>query len=476
MLTRTQKFQAGCVLVAVGACSVDDRNPELGDQPTQSVERAQPSAQPVAAPRPSATTPSATSATTPSATSTNPTTAATQPPSTQAVGTQPSPVTPPPSTQPPSGTAMTSSAPPPPTLNPELLVGYNVAFVTSQLYTPGSMPAPGSAANQECARLASAAGLPGSRYIAWLGAEGASSAVSDDITPLTSFRSTGGFLRTDGAPVARTFAAFARGELLHPLTLDEHAQPGPPSSVWSGMLALDGSLVRLTENQVFDCNDWSQPSPSQFGGIIVRGSVGTSFFSLPSSQPCSQAAPMYCFGDDSSAEVAVLTPSPSRLAFLSGTDFTPGGGLATADAICQRDACVSGLTGSSSCATDLGSARTFKSYLHTTTQPAWQRFDLTGPTWARPDGVPWLATAADLSSDGSLALTATNVTLALEYLAGNRSLWVGSSDGSGTCADWTSTTGLGNLSVYDISIGSSLSQGGNPSICSTPGRILCLEE
>lgn len=411
MLRRAQKFQVWYLLAPASvACGLDQRNPDLGTPPAETIERAQP---PMAQP---------------------------------------------------------------PTLNPQLLVGFNVAFVTSQLYTPGSMPAPGDAANQECARLARAAGLPGQRYIAWLGAEGASSAVSDDITPLGSFTSAGGFLRTDGAPVARSRAAFARGELLHPLTLDEHAQPGPPSSVWSGMLALDGSLARLTENQAFDCNDWSQATPSQFGGIIVRGSVGISFYSLPSSQPCNQAAAMYCFGDDSSAEVSVVPPSPSRLAFLSSTDFTPGGGLPTADAICQRDACVAGLTGSSSCATDIGTARTFKSYLHTAARPAWERFDLRKPTWVRPDGVAWLGSAADLSNDGSSELTPLNVTLALEYLAGNRSLWVGNSDGSETCADWTSTTGLGNLAAYDISIGSSLSDGGNPTLCSSPGRILCLEE
>lgn len=56
-----------------------------------------------------------------------------------------------------------------------------------------------------------------------------------------------------------------------------------------------------------------------------------------------------------------------RLAFVTDDVFQPGGGIAAADALCQREASAAGLPG------------TYCAELATSTGPAEARFDLSGP-------------------------------------------------------------------------------------------------
>jgi hypothetical protein len=337
------------------------------------------------------------------------------------------------------------------------------------------MPQAGQPANEECARLAAVAGVHGTRWVAWLASEGPTVELSDDIEPVAFFQSSGGWVRTDGKVVARSLNGLLAGEILHPLVRDElGGLPARAGFAW-GNVGLGGFTDRAFVTSSTDCDNWTSNDPNLLGNGIPIGGVGTAFYG-GFRTPCNEAFfPIHCFGDDSDAEVPVVAPAANRLAFLSTNEFLPSGGLAAADQVCQRDACEAGLTGSTNCETSLGTRRTFKSYLHTSTGPGWERFDLEGPTWVRADGVQWLPDAQALAVNGRGAFTALNVTLDLNYTTFTHRVFVGNADGTNTCADWTTQTAQTASTLYDIfradSLGSFESR-----TCDLEARLYCLEE
>jgi len=347
---------------------------------------------------------------------------------------------------------------------------YNIAFVTSQSYSATGVPRPGAAANQECARLAGLAGLHGSRYIAWIVGEGPTTSEVDDITPSSFFQHSGGWVRMDGRPVARSLAALLRGELLHPLQLDEWGELAASTFSWSGASA-DGKVRRPS---VGLCNDWTTDDASMSGSSAPNGTVdwGGSYGGR-----CNAINSLLCFGDDSDAQVP-LPAIAGRLAFISASSFTSSTGIASADALCQQDACAAGLTGSADCTVNLGSARTFKSYLHTSVRRAWERFDLNGPTWVRTDGVQWLPSAAELADDASERFTALNVLANGTYLGGTAAAWTGDVAGTTTCEDWTNgtTAADGGFARIDQGGGAPLHTQGLTLGCEGSARLICLQE
>jgi hypothetical protein len=362
-------------------------------------------------------------------------------------------------------------------LSVEFQLKHDVAFATDVTYLPSQLPRPGDAANAECTRLAKAAGFHGTRWVAWLSADGQTPAREDDINAVDAFQHTGGWVRPDGSPVARSLSALLRGEILHPVVLS-NSRGYVATGAWSGT-GQDGRARVLDFTGVADCNGWTSDTADVAGAKVETTGVGKVWSDLFTSQ-CNQALSLICLGDDSDAEIA-LEPVSGRLAFLSATSFTPGGGLAAADALCQLEACEAGLTGGSDCQQAPGTQRTFLSYLHGAGQPAWQRFDLDGPTWVRPDGVPWLANAAELSRDAQAELTPPNVMLGPRYDApGRMQLWVGDAGGVLTCSNWTSTSGNGAFTVYDMLHPAGLGNLYLPGLelfsdCSQPGQLLCLE-
>src|SRR6185295_9657742 len=241
-------------------------------------------------------------------------------------------------------------------------LAYNAAFVSQRTYTIPELPRPGAAANQECATLAAAAGLHGSRWVAWLGAEGPTTDLSDDITPVQFLQNPGGWVRTDGVPLARSRAGLLAGEMLNPLNRTETRAPSVGGS-WSGA-DVDGRVYRALGTVANDCNNWSSTG-AEIGGIALSTSVG-SYWTGSSGAGCGASAALQCFGDDAAPEVPLPPRDPAkRIAVVSRTLFSPGPGIQGADEICQREACAAGLTGSSNCALDLGTQRQFSSYLHT---------------------------------------------------------------------------------------------------------------
>jgi hypothetical protein len=355
-----------------------------------------------------------------------------------------------------------------------LELAFNVAFVTSEVYAASALPRPGDAANQECSRLAAAAGLHGSRFVAWLAAQGPTLDAADDVTPIRFLQRRGGWVRVDGAPVARSLAHLTRGELLHPINRDEYGGVAPSIYSW-GAVTSAGLLYQFAiSEEVVNCSDWTSTDPAERGGLVYNNSISLDGGSVVS---CTARNTLLCLGDDSDAEVPVL-PKGGRLAFVSTGSFTASGGLGGADALCQREACDVGLTGSTSCATDLGVARTFKAYLHTSTQPAWERFDLTGPTWVRLDGVQWLPSAAALAADGLQQLTVLNVRADSTF--GRYFVWVGDVAAVANCRDWTSESDA-DLGMYatalalpNASFGTGIDQSCAPS--ASTNHLFCLEE
>ncbi|HKO93614.1 MAG TPA: hypothetical protein VJU61_20815, partial [Polyangiaceae bacterium] len=349
-------------------------------------------------------------------------------------------------------------------------LGFNIMFTSRAAYTPTELPRAGAAADQHCALLAASAGLPGQRWVAWLGAEGPTTAIEDDINPIDRLQHTGGWVRTDGVIVARSAPLLARGALLHGRMLDETGT-WRSGDAWVGV-ASNGRLSGNSTGDAQDCNNWTSVSAEDYGSISHDTGLGFAFAGL-SVATCDRASPLLCFGDDSDKQPPIVTPTPNRLAFLSTTTFTPGGGIDAADTICQQEACSAGLTGSGDCSANLGNARTFKSYLNRVGQPAWQRFSPAGPDWVRPDGLLWMR-ASQLNSDGLGRLTGLNVPLSLNYLM-IAVVWVGSTAPLGSCQDWSSTVEEGEFHQPHFDGGRSLA-GIASTPCTDSRNLYCLEE
>lgn len=332
----------------------------------------------------------------------------------------------------------------------------NVAFVTSTT-TTGDMGGL-AGADQLCAERALAAGLPGT-FIAWL-----SSSAEDAIDRLAG---AGGWLRTDGKP----FANDPRGPIYYPLRLDEFG-----NDLWTGS-ALTGTNASGTVSPGQTCQDWTAPAGSAATGAFHTTTV--SWTTYYGGDTCVYPTHIYCFGTDAYTDV---TPSSSsgRLAFLSTGTWSPGGGVATADALCQSEA------------NGAGEAGVFRALLATSTASAMSRFSTSGQTWVRPDGVEIVAMPAALfpPGDGAILDAPINLTLAGEYATAYEFVWTGIGafyDGRSmqtpgtpetTCDDWQSTSPADEgASGYAADTNLPFGVNGNVTrSCDLALRLYCLED
>jgi hypothetical protein len=301
---------------------------------------------------------------------------------------------------------------------------YNYAFVTSTTVAPGMLGG-ASAADAECARRAQAAGLPGTRYLAWIST--ASQNAADRL------RTTGarGWVRVDSRPFADSVDALTdRGQVYLPLRIDElgHDRQAVESSQVS---AATGTTAQGTATGS-TCGDWTTPT-----GRFTYGDAAASTFDWTQAfeADCSAAVHLYCFEVD---QATPLAPAPvrGRIAFLSSAAFTPAGGIAAADALCQADARTYHLDGADQ-------AGSYLALLSTAAASAASRMDLSGATWVRIDGVPWLARVEDLATGEILGTL--NVTLDGQYhpypyvYTGSAQPGDKPSGAAQSCADWTSS-------------------------------------
>jgi hypothetical protein len=177
---------------------------------------------------------------------------------------------------------------------------------------------------------------------------------------------------------------------------------------------------------------------------------------------CSSKARLYCFGVDRQAQVAV-TPVVGRYAFMTHSTWTPGGGIATADALCQQEASAAALPG------------TYKALLAPTGASAASRFDTSGLPWIRPDGTP-IAPTADMffSPPQNLFDVPPNVSADGAIYFGATGVWSGAAmpttvgRGATNCTNW-----LSNSPAAFAAVGAAGDTAMNSFFNMWPGTVAC---
>ncbi|MEM6292845.1 MAG: hypothetical protein AAGA54_16340 [Myxococcota bacterium] len=338
-----------------------------------------------------------------------------------------------------NGEASTADLDPP---QPPTPTEYNVVFVTSS-----SIPADFGGleqADEICRQHARDAGLEGT-FVAWL-----STSTTDALSRLQGAR---GWVRTDGRPFADQ-ADDVVFDNFYPPALNEYGEfVDADVRPWTG--------TRFTGLRHEDtCDDWTSQTArtmrgTPFAGIgqWIVGPLGT----------CSGSAPLYCFSTDRTVALEVDTPTEFRRVFVANKFPLDEGGRASADQRCQQDADHAGLPG------------TYLALLPTATSAAADRFDLTGPTWVRADGIAVWEHASDLSHEDMLApvsFDANGARSAEIVMAGASS--PGALPAAEICEDWT--TSEGEVLVGRSDTAGPVGFGGQDSDCGPDHAIYCLEQ
>jgi hypothetical protein len=304
----------------------------------------------------------------------------------------------------------------------------NIVFTTSSTQTGALGGLTG--ADSICANLAADGGLPG-KYVAWLS--------TSTVSAISRLGSARGWVRPDGKPVAKTVADIAQGKLLYPPRLDERGRdlgvdPLVMTATWS-----DGTFYFTTG--FTSCSDFTSAATVQDTPLVGGyASANSEMFTNDVNIDCDVQARLYCFGIDRQAEIDVI-PSAGRYAFVTAAEWFPGGGIASADGLCQSEATGAGLPG------------TYKALLAPTGASAASRFDTSGLPWIRPDGILIAPTASAFFST-ALFDASPNLTADGSVTYGNNGVWSGAATATtkGTdarnCVNWTSasesqTGGLG---------------------------------
>lgn len=325
----------------------------------------------------------------------------------------------------------------------------NLVFVTSGVVTPSALGGL-AGADATCAAAASAAGLGGT-YRAWL-----STSTVDAKDRLASAR---GWVRVDGRPVVDTVADLVSGKMYYPIRISETGQD-------IDALGLDYVITATRETGVYDpngsaCGDWTSATGSAVGG---RARGATRNFTYGFSSTCTGSYRLYCFGVDRSVAVSAPALGARRRAFLAPS-WIPGGGLASADVQCQGEADSAGLGGA------------WAALLATTTATAASRFDLTGPTWTRLDGVA----VAETPSAFAIGQLQAPINLTADRRYVETIVWTGSPSpnlkGSATCVGWTSNqaSDVGDHGYSSSSAGDAAFIFGAPQGCNVGFGLYCLE-
>jgi hypothetical protein len=175
---------------------------------------------------------------------------------------------------------------------------------------------------------------------------------------------------------------------------------------------------------------------------------------------------VYCFGTSAVAQISPPA-GPSRIAFVSDGTFTPSAGRGAADTLCQTEATASSLPGNYLALVSLIAA------------PASDRFDTTGPTWARRDGVQLTTRPADLFAGNGL-VAAFDVTGTVKYLDVNDRIWTGSDKPNTqgmeltTCNDWSDASSSGAVGAPSTT-SNIIYFHSESEPCNTPHRVYCLQ-
>jgi hypothetical protein len=290
----------------------------------------------------------------------------------------------------------------------------NLMFVTSTTQTGNLGGLAG--ADAICQARAQAGGRAGT-YKAWIS--------TSTVNANTRFGSASGWVRVDGKPFANTLADLGNGKIFYPPNLDEL---GNNVGQVVGMTNTTiGGVVH--PNSGGDCAGFTSTAATGTGGGYTTAS--SYMFQNYTYPACSTGGRLYCFGVDRSATVSAPPVANSRKAFERL--WTPGGGIASADAACQSDATAAGLSG------------TYRALLATNGASALSRFNLSGAPWVRVDNAVILPTAQAWSTATTFD-TGPNLTANGQTNWGNYMHWGGAPDmntagtAASTCNNWTDTT------------------------------------
>ncbi len=309
-------------------------------------------------------------------------------------------------------------------------------------------------ADSICAQRAIAGGLPGV-FKAWL-----STSMTNALSRLGT---ASGWIRPDGLPFANSQADLVAGRILYPLRLDEFGTDVFATKAFTSTLG-EGTL----NGGVSTCSDWTSNVDQSPAGAGLA-SLSTTGWTTGSFAPCGSQQRLYCFGVDAPASVKVATPGMFRRAFVTGATWTPGGGIASADALCNVEAAAAMLPGS------------YLALLTPLGVSAASRFNVMAPSWVRVDNVSLSPTANSFFIDPFWTAT-LNVTPARAY--GTAFTWSGSTNllfqgaPSNTCQNWTSSSvnDSANAGVMNDSEVSHAFGGAGTFDCSTAMRLMCLEQ
>jgi hypothetical protein len=180
-----------------------------------------------------------------------------------------------------------------------------------------------------------------------------------------------------------------------------------------------------------NCSDWTTGNLYGTGTPAASGILWVDSGAVA----CTNLSHLYCFGVGMSSPLEV-TPASGRLAFVTVQSYTPTMGLAGADMLCAAEAAAAHLPG------------TFRALLGSSTASAISRFDVSGPTWVRTDGIP-LADSALAFANGDLtaspSLTALGTPASTDRAMTGGDISVPSMD---TCTDWSGGSGTRNGGVF----------------------------
>ncbi|MET0342023.1 MAG: hypothetical protein ABW252_13550, partial [Polyangiales bacterium] len=322
------------------------------------------------------------------------------------------------------------------------------------------------------------AGLPG-RYVAFLyDAKGTH--------PSARLAGSRGWVRPDGKVVADAPDELRAGPR-YPLRLDEFGADRIAASfelrengaalAWTGsdldgITRFNGKYPPDVGSSAFTCDGWTQARADRYGGLGAGGASGREF-TEHSFDTCNQKHRLFCFGVGNQAEV-VLPQVAGRLAYVTRTNWTPGGGLAAADRACQSEAQAAGRAG------------TFRALLATSTGSAASRFDGTKAPWVRPDGTPVTERGNSLQTEAipfevPPMLDARGEPVKRGYWLGATALRAPGTPAS-TCGNWSDgrATARGRAGQTSTSVAPYLALGAIDARCDgTEGGehgLLCLQE
>jgi hypothetical protein len=335
----------------------------------------------------------------------------------------------------------------------------NIMFVTSTTHNAALGGLAG--ADSICTGRAQAAGLSGT-YRAWLS--------TSTVDAKDRLGSASGWVRPDGKPVFNRVADIASNRFFYPARIDESGTDAGSVWVWTATYS-DGTRISYSDSTT--CADFTSaiPDPTRHVYSGLSSSVGV-LFTDRNLLNCDSELNLYCFGIDRTAIVSVDPATTGRYAFASRGSWSPGTGIASADALCQREASAANLPG------------TYKAMLASDGASAASRFNSNGAPWIRSDGIPLTPSASGFFS-AAFWDAALNVSADGQQYFSDGLFWSGSGTmttagtSATTCSNWQSVTPTAVNSLFGIQGETSalFSFGSTHGDCASIGvGLVCLQE